>query len=197
MSGQLGPATKHQLFPIGRISFPRPWLRPIRGRLGGTEHAHRGNRSTLPLLTDTPHTVLSVSVRWPKSRPPVKWNWPFPAGQDEVKPYLTEEGAVCVLQMISCLSEDVFPNKPGLKSQRFPLGAEVISEVEASDYKWVRRHNVRGLCEAASSAYSRCLWGKQWYLSHSTDVGIQLKTSVGGAVCFNAAGSKDKPHLFE
>lgn len=31
-----------------------------------TEHVHRGSRFTLPLLTDSPHTVLSVYIRWTK-----------------------------------------------------------------------------------------------------------------------------------
>lgn len=59
VSGQLGPATKHQLFPIGRISFsqPRPW--PIRGQLGG-------NRVCSPW-----QPLHSTSAHWQSShRPP-------------------------------------------------------------------------------------------------------------------------------
>lgn len=46
VSGQLGPATKHQLSPIGRISSPQLQPRPIRGQIGGTEKARCGNCST-------------------------------------------------------------------------------------------------------------------------------------------------------
>lgn len=46
VSGQLGPATKHQLSPIGRMSSPQLQPRPIRGQIGGTEKARCGSRST-------------------------------------------------------------------------------------------------------------------------------------------------------
>lgn len=58
-----------------------------------------------------------------------------PAAQDEVNPYLTEEGDVCVLHSIFCTLRDLFSNKSGLKSQHFTLGAEVISEVKGGDYE--------------------------------------------------------------
>lgn len=36
-----------------------------------TEHVHHGNRATLALLADSPHAVLSVSIRLTKYHTPV------------------------------------------------------------------------------------------------------------------------------
>lgn len=98
-------------------------------------------------------------------------------------------------ELIWCLLDFVFWKEPSHNKER---DEEPISELRSWGYLrggGLNRAGLEsgGLCEAAFCASSRCWFGS---LVISELRGIQLKTSVGGAACLNAAGAKDKPRLF-
>lgn len=155
LSGQLGPATKHQLSPIGRISSPQLQPRPIRGQIGGKEKARCGNRSTPSRLCSLhpPRCFCQMAEMTPKSKAQLSAT----AVQDVMSRHPAEP-IWHVLVFVSWEEASLLKES----------NEEPISDIRS----WGGGCKPAGCSvRGGSSASSRCLWVEWRYLSSETDVG--------------------------